>query len=83
MALHFNCKCSERKKPAENRDWVITEYMWNSGAFTSGAGEPSDWSTVWCLSCGAVGRTKSKYVYSLKHMSHLDVIEERNRRVGR
>jgi hypothetical protein len=65
MAQGFSCKCPERQKPVNERNWVIRQYRWNSGAFTSGNGERSDYSTVECLECGCTGRTKADYVYSL------------------
>jgi len=34
--------------------------------YPKGAAHPSDYSTVRCLSCGAIGRTKAKYVDFLK-----------------
>lgn len=68
MAVGFSCQCAERKKPVEQRDWVVTEYKWNSGAFVAAGGEYSDYSEIRCLQCARRGRTKAKYVEKLKHM---------------
>ena len=70
MATHFNCKCSERKKPIDQRQWVITEYKHNSSAFVKKGGEYSDWSQILCLQCGCTGRSKSNYVDSLELMNY-------------
>ncbi|BAV81123.1 hypothetical protein [Vibrio phage CKB-S2] len=75
MGRGFSCKCEERQKPAEQRQWVITQYKWNSGAFTAGDGEYSDYSRVVCLSCGASGRTKAKYVDKLNLMDWREAYE--------
>lgn len=67
MAQSFYCKCPERKKPVDQRNWVVRVYRWNFSKFVKAGGEYSDYSTVQCKSCGAVGRTKAKYVNQLKH----------------
>ena len=69
MSASFNCKCPERSKPIDERNWVVYQYKWNSGAFVAGNGEPSDYSTVCCLSCNGIGRTKAKYVDQLRQVS--------------
>lgn len=68
MGAGFGCKCPERNKSVHDRDWVVTEYKWNSGAFVTAGGECSDYSEIRCLQCAARGRTKAKYVEKLKHM---------------
>jgi hypothetical protein len=65
------CGCPERKKPAQDRKWVITQYRWNSGAFTAGEGEWSSYSSVRCLMCGGMMRTKARYVDKLDLMPYL------------
>lgn len=80
MATHFNCVCEERKKQIHDRAWVITEYKWNSGAFVSGGGEYSDWSSILCLECGSSGRSKSKYVDKLEIMNRSEAREEERAR---
>ncbi|WP_299076607.1 hypothetical protein [uncultured Paraglaciecola sp.] len=74
MAVSFACNCAERKKPIKDREWYVTQRNWNSGAFTSGAGEPSDYSQVWCVSCHTTGRTKAQYVNQLSSISMDDLI---------
>ncbi len=66
MSKYFICKCEERSKPIQDRKWVILEHMFNSCPFVKKPGVPSRWSTVKCLSCGAIGRTRGKYVYDLE-----------------
>jgi hypothetical protein len=66
MSSPFNCKCPERKKPVLDRDWVIEQDRCNHSAFDGYRWTPSDYSTVRCLSCGRVGRTKAKYVLDLR-----------------
>jgi hypothetical protein len=66
MAQGFSCKCPERQKPIDERNWSLVQYRWNSGAFTSSNGEPSEYSTVICESCGRSGRTKANYVDDLR-----------------
>lgn len=68
MSVGFSCKCPERAKPVEQRNWVVTTYKWNYGRFVKAGGEPSDYSEVRCLSCSRIGRTKAKYVEKLSHM---------------
>lgn len=75
MAVGFGCKCPERKKPVRERNWVVTEYKWNSGAFVTNGGEYSNYSEVRCLHCCARGRTKAKFVDSLKEMDREDAMK--------
>jgi len=82
MAIHFSCKCPERKKPVNERAWVVTQYHWTTGSFSPKGGEWSQYSQVYCLECGATGRSKSKYVEELEHMDHFKAYEERDRRVA-
>lgn len=65
MAVSFYCKCEERKRPPEERDWVITQFRCNHSAFNGYHRTPSDYSTVACRRCGAVGRTNANYVYDI------------------
>lgn len=65
MAASFNCKCPERKKPVEERDWTVLVHQWNFSAFVKKGGEPSDYSTVSCNKCYGCGRTKAKFVDTL------------------
>ena len=68
MSVSFNCHCSERKKPTEERNWEV----WNRGCnysyfeYPKGSWHPSEYSLVYCKSCTALGRTKAKFVDKLK-----------------
>ncbi|WP_321367643.1 hypothetical protein [uncultured Desulfuromusa sp.] len=66
MATSFGCHCEERKKPVHERNWVVLVRHCHYSAFSGYHKTPSDWSTVLCKSCRAVGRTKAKYVDQLK-----------------
>ncbi len=66
MAKYFRCRCSEYEKPIEQRNWLITQHMWNNSAYIKRPGVWSMWSTVECGTCGEFGRTKSNYVYKLQ-----------------
>lgn len=66
MACSFSCKCEERKKPIAERNWAVLQRNSHRSAFSGYHWTPSDWSTVQCLSCRAVGRTKAAYVAQLK-----------------
>lgn len=66
MSVSFNCHCEERKKPAQERDWVVVVRKGNNSAFNGYRWESSLWSLVWCNKCGALGRTKGIYVDQLK-----------------
>ena len=60
------CKCEEQGKPIEKRNWVIIDYKCNYSAFNGWKYTPSDYSSVNCGACGAIWRTKAKYVNRLK-----------------
>jgi late competence protein required for DNA uptake (superfamily II DNA/RNA helicase) len=66
MSVSFSCRCPERKKPIESRVWVVLEREHNNSAFNGYHYTSSDYSLVYCRFCGALGRTKAKYVKSLK-----------------
>lgn len=87
MAVPFNCKCPERKKPIEKRAWVVTQYKWNTGAFVKDGGTFSNYSQVRCLKCGNTGRTKCKYVEELDHMGYaeaqLEVVRNNPKQYGK
>ena len=78
MAYKCACSCVERRKPINIRKWVVTQYKWNSGAFVSGDGERSDYSSVRCLCCGSIMRTKANYVEKLIICNHLTANEIEN-----
>lgn len=62
------CNCEERKKPAEDRNWVIIDYKCNFSAFNGWRRTASDYSSVRCVECGRAWRTKSNYVNKLRHL---------------
>jgi len=66
MSSPFDCKCPERKKPVAARNWVIEQFRCNHSAFNGYHWTASDYSTVRCLECGCVGRTKAKFVDDLR-----------------
>ena len=65
MSVSFSCHCEERKKPIEKRAWRVLDYCCNHSAFNGYKCTPSDYSTVFCPRCRALGRTKAKYVDEL------------------
>jgi hypothetical protein len=71
MAVPFSCHCPERKKPVEERNWVVIDRNCHYSAFNGYKRTWSERSTVLCKSCGAVGRTKAKYVVRLKDESEV------------
>jgi len=64
MSVSFGCRCDIKNKD----NWVIVCFIHNHSAFESPKYYPhySDYSTVRCLNCGAIGRTKAKYVSLLE-----------------
>lgn len=77
MAEHFNCKCPERSKPIHDRAWIVNPYKWNNGSFVPAGGVFSEYSTVWCLNCRAVGRCKANYVDKLEIVENMDEFSKR------
>lgn len=65
MSVSFSCHCSERRKPVADRNWVVVQRKCNHSAFNGYHYTPSEYSTVWCNECHALGRTKAGYVDSL------------------
>lgn len=70
MAVHFGCHCPERQKPARERRWRVTQRYCNHSAFNGYRFTPSDYSTVFCLECHALGRTKAGYVDQLPDITN-------------
>ncbi len=66
MAVSFGCKCEERKKPEDERNWVVYQRNCQHSAFNGYRWEYSDYSEVRCLTCRAIGRTKARYVDYLR-----------------
>lgn len=65
MSVSFGCRCAERRKQVQKRNWGVIQRLCNQSAFNGYRTTFSDYSTVHCLSCGSVGRTKADYVANL------------------
>ena len=74
MSKPFNCHCPERKKPIQQRAWVVTQRRCHHSAFSGYHRTPSDYSTVHCLVCGACGRTRASYVECLRDATEEDLV---------
>lgn len=59
------CRCEERNKPIEERQWVVDAYRCNHSAFNGHRYTPSAYSAVSCTVCGYGWRTKAAYVEKL------------------
>ena len=77
MSVSFNCgspsafiaatrECRERWLAVRERNWEVLQRNCNHSAFNGYHYTPSDYSTVRCKTCGAVGRTKADYVALLR-----------------
>lgn len=73
MSVSFSCKCPERKKPVAERNWVVLDRNCHHSAFAGYHRTYSEYSEVFCKSCGALGRTKAKYVLELLDGSYNDL----------
>ncbi len=64
MSQSFGCKCEVKDK----NNWVVLRRNYNNSYFESprGGQHYSEYSSVKCINCGALGRTKAKYVVTLK-----------------
>jgi len=64
MSVSFSCHCQERKKPVDERDWIVLYRKSNFSYFEYPKGQRhrSDYSHVKCNVCEAQGRTKANYV---------------------
>lgn len=71
MSASFSCRCEERCKPVEQRAWVVWDRNCHHSAFNGYQRTPSDYSLVYCKACGALGRTKAKFVDQLRDESCL------------
>jgi hypothetical protein len=77
MSVSFGCNfnrsskpptmatCPERAKPAGDRAWEVWARFCNHSAFNGYHETSSDWSSIYCKTCGALGRTKAGYVHVL------------------
>lgn len=63
MSVSFGCRCEVKDK----RNWLVVHRYHNHSHFESpkGAEHQSDYSTVRCTKCGAIGSTKATYVDGL------------------
>ncbi len=68
MSGCVSCKCGERDKPIQKRNWSITQYKCNHSAFNGYHRTYSEYSTVVCNNhnCSGTWRTKAAYVEKLK-----------------
>lgn len=66
MSVSFSCHCQERNKPIDKRNWSVINRNYHCSAFNGYQKTYSDYSLVICDTCGAIGRTKAKYVKKLK-----------------
>jgi hypothetical protein len=72
MCTSFGCRCEERRKPVGERNWGVIMRCYHRSAFAGGHWTPSDYSTVVCLTCGAIGRTKAQYVEKLRDARYVN-----------
>jgi hypothetical protein len=61
----FNCHCPERAKPVAARAWFVVQRNYQASAFNGYHREFTERSTIVCGQCGAVGRTKARFVDKL------------------
>lgn len=59
------CKCPERQKPVGERRWECWAYKCNHSAFNGYRYTPSDYSSVHCVACNALWRTKADWAGEL------------------
>lgn len=62
------CHCPERKKPAKERAWRVSQLKCNHSAFNGYHRTSSDWSSIVCKACSAVWRTKSAVAFELPRL---------------
>lgn len=77
MSQSFGCKCPERAKPMAERAWFVIQRNCHFSAFSGYHQTFSDYSTVVCQSCLAMGRTKAAYVSVLRDKNLETIHEER------
>ena len=58
-------ECQERRKPIEERNWVVVDRNCNYSAFSGYQQTYSAYSALKCNACGARWRTKAEYVNTL------------------
>lgn len=72
------CQCGEHREPiaaalGSNRPgrlWRVVDRECNYSAFNGRHRTPSDYSCLTCIRCGAVWRTKAKYVRQIADLAH-------------
>ena len=71
MSVSFGCKCAIKEKS----NWKVLHRECNYSYFESpkGGRHHSRYSTVFCLKCRAMGRTKAKYVDDLDDSTSEDL----------
>ena len=64
MAVSFGCKCEVKNKD----NWKVLHRNHNHSVFESPkyCEHYSEYSSVRCVKCGSIGRTKAKYVVELE-----------------
>lgn len=60
------CKCDESTRAVKYRAWRVHQRYHNNSSFERGGYAASDWSSVFCLKCRRIWRTKATYVSQLK-----------------
>lgn len=64
--ISFGCHCEERRKPVAQRNWWVWQRNMRRSAFDGYEQRTSDYSTVYCRTCRALGRTKAAFVRQLR-----------------
>lgn len=72
MSAGVYCRCSERSVPLERRRWVVVQRYCNHSAFNGYHETLSLWSSVRCLICWGIWRTKANYVPQLRDILPTD-----------
>ena len=62
----YACRCSERKRPIKERNWMVVEYQCHYSAFCGYRETYSDYSLLECQTCHAMWRTKANYVATVR-----------------
>lgn len=68
MSQGYSCKCPEKNRPLGNRRWGVIQRNCNHSAFNGYRETYSDYSSVVCLGCGMVWRTKARFVGALPNV---------------
>jgi len=74
MSGGLACICTGPKLE-RHKHWRVYQRRCNHSAFSGYRRTPSDYSSIRCMKCGRVWRTKAGYVYSLP-----DITDEEARR---